>query len=724
MLSAMEANKDQLKRPMQGSSRTESRTEPTHFRTPGRVLAPDSTPRRVIWGEHARFWIRFGAPFRARVSARFATGFALGFLGAMFVLGAIVFGIWRAYDGKVMPGVRAGTVDLSGLTREEAIGKLDSEYDSLGDGQVVVTTPLGQGTITYREAGRAPDSAAMADVALAIGRSNDPIASFGSTIQTLAAGAHVPVIVKVDPSALAAGLRRVTSAGLVSPKDASVINNGIGHSVQPSAAGRGVDEEVTASKLIDELSVPGAPAELSASAQFVTIEPAVSDADAAAAATAADRVAEPITLRYANETWTIDAATIHSWIRFGIQASGTYAPAVDPDSVKTFVATLAKAIDADPVEPRVLYKNGQPNGLSASEPGKALNVDETAQAIEQYLDGLGSGGSTPATSLAVVVDDVAPKLVANPGLAGFVRVGQWSTTYFPGESNGNGRNIEVPAEVLNGMVVGPGQQFSFLTAVGPIDQAHGFKMGGVILDGKSYQTGAIGGGICSASTTFFNAAARAGLQIDERHAHFYYVNRYPVGLDATVYSDGTRTLDMRWTNDTDNPIVIRSWWTGRGTRVITVELWSLPIGRTTTFSGGIKTNVVKATDGTQYVPSLPAGRKTYRAEYPTDGYNTVVTRTVVDGSGTVIHKDTWVSKYTKVDGLLQIAGTPPPSVTPTPTPGSSTPRPSASPPSPSPSPNPGSPEPLPSALPPTPTPLPSPPTPRRRPAGQADRKPE
>ena len=76
------------------------------------------------------------------------------------------------------------------------------------------------------------------------------------------------------------------------------------------------------------------------------------------------------------------------------------------------------------------------------------------------------------------------------------------------------------------------------TAVGPIDAAHGYTMGGVIQGGKSDHTGAMGGGICSASTTMFNAAARAGLQIDERHAHFYYINRYPVGLDATVYSNG------------------------------------------------------------------------------------------------------------------------------------------------------------------------------------------
>ena len=40
--------------------------------------------------------------------------------------------------------------------------------------------------------------------------------------------------------------------------------------------------------------------------------------------------------------------------------------------------------------------------------------------------------------------------------------------------------------------------------------------------------------MCSSSTTLFNAALRAGLQMGARSNHKYYINRYPLGLDATV----------------------------------------------------------------------------------------------------------------------------------------------------------------------------------------------
>ena len=272
---------------------------------------------------------------------------------------------------------------------------------------------------------------------------------------------------------------------------------------------------------------------------------------------------------------------------------------------------------------------------------------------------------------------IRPKITDIGDMTGMSIIGQWTTVFYPGESNGDGANIRQPAKVLNGTVIGAGQQFSFLGFVGPIDEAHGFAKGGVILSGRSDHTGAMGGGICSASTTVFNAALRAGLQIDERHQHAYFVNRYPYGLDATVFSNGISVYDMKFTNDTSNAIVMRSWATkGRGKSTVTFQLWSLPTHRTWTLSDGQKAlvNEVTASDTTRYVSSIAPG-KTYRAEYPTNGFDTVVTRVVKDANGTVLHNDSFRSHYVKVDGLLQIGITPVPSSpgptpvpTPTPTP--------------------------------------------------------
>jgi vancomycin resistance protein YoaR len=246
--------------------------------------------------------------------------------------------------------------------------------------------------------------------------------------------------------------------------------------------------------------------------------------------------------------------------------------------------------------------------------------------------------------------------------AGMKVIGKWTTTFYPSGSNGDGDNIRRPANLLNGDVIGPGQQFSFLDLVSPITLANGYAMGGVIVGGRSEHSGAIGGGICSASTTMFNAAFLAGLQIDERHAHFYYIDRYPVGLDATVYSNGgDSTWDLKWTNDTPNPILIVSFTQGGSDSWVTVALWSLPLNRTITWSGGQKANVSVATDSTVYTTKLAPG-KWGRQEYPSDGFDTSVTRTVLDPSLKVVHNDTWTSHYARVDGIFLkgMAAPPPP----------------------------------------------------------------
>ena len=112
----------------------------------------------------------------------------------------------------------------------------------------------------------------------------------------------------------------------------------------------------------------------------------------------------------------------------------------------------------------------------------------------------------------------------------------------------------------------------------------------------------------------------------------------------------------------------RAYTTPGSKSTITIELWSRPIDRKVTFSPEFKANIVQPGDSTVYVTTLKPGQQN-RAEYPTIGFSTSRTRTVTDSSGKVIHTDTWNSNYTKVDGILQIGGSAPPSETPTPSPG-------------------------------------------------------
>ena len=101
-----------------------------------------------------------------------------------------------------------------------------------------------------------------------------------------------------------------------------------------------------------------------------------------------------------------------------------------------------------------------------------------------------------------------------------------------------------------------GGKFDFWKVVGNLHNAPGVGPGNAIEGGKITVTGAFGGGICTTSTTLFNAAFRAGMVPIARKNHNEYITRYPAGLDATVWIVGNTKQTMSFKNDTKYPILI------------------------------------------------------------------------------------------------------------------------------------------------------------------------
>jgi len=139
-------------------------------------------------------------------------------------------------------------------------------------------------------------------------------------------------------------------------------------------------------------------------------------------------------------------------------------------------------------------------------------------------------------------------------------------------------NIDTGSGLLHGSVVMPGEVFSFNDYLGPIEYDRGFIDGLVIVEDSTED--AIGGGICQVSTTMFRAAFWAGLPILERHRHLYRVRYYeqggnPIGFDASIWQP---TLDMRFMNDTDGAIMVRTLF-DRRRQTLKFELWGTPTNR-------------------------------------------------------------------------------------------------------------------------------------------------
>jgi vancomycin resistance protein YoaR len=585
--------------------------------------------------------------------SRVLVAFVVGFLLVAVAAVGTVLAYEQSYAGKIAMGVSVGGVDVAGLTRSEASARLEDAFASVGTGTLTLTTPTGSTSLTYAELGRRPDIDAMLDQAFAVGRTGNPVERVVEEARTALNRVNVAPQVAIDRDVLAASLATVASKIDRAPTSAAVTTTPAAFVTTASQTGSDVDEDAMLATISEALAVPDAPATLSIPLAVQPVAPQVTDAEATVARLRAGRMVAPVTLTHGKDHWTIAGAAIRPWISFGTWPDGSYGPLVDPAQIEAAVKALSKKVDAKPVDATFYTsKGGGVVGVKPAKAGRTLDVPGTVAAVQQLLFDRADIGKDPAAPVVPALAIVQPKLTTEDAAkaAPLMRaISTWTTYYQVGAHNGFAANITIPSMAINGTVVAPGQWFSYWKTVGEVSLAKGYKLGGAIIDGHSVEGKSIGGGICSSSTTLFNAAIRAGLQMGARKNHYYYISRYPKGLDATVFkSDGGSTQDMTFRNDTKYPILIRTY---ARPGIVRFTLYSVPTGRHVTFSRPTVKNFRPGYTVVKYTSALKKGQSEM-IEYPADGQDVWVTRIVRDRSGTVIHKETWYSHYAQMIGVI------------------------------------------------------------------------
>ncbi|MGH3355071.1 MAG: VanW family protein, partial [Nocardioidaceae bacterium] len=127
------------------------------------------------------------------------------------------------------------------------------------------------------------------------------------------------------------------------------------------------------------------------------------------------------------------------------------------------------------------------------------------------------------------------------------------TTYFP-HSDYRNTNLGRAAELISGTVLRPGETFSLNDVVGERTAENGFTKGYVISDGALVED--FGGGVSQVATTTYNAAFFAGMKDIEHHPHSFYIDRYPMGREATV---AWGALDLQFQNTTPYGVMVQAW---------------------------------------------------------------------------------------------------------------------------------------------------------------------
>ena len=191
--------------------------------------------------------------------------------------------------------------------------------------------------------------------------------------------------------------------------------------------------------------------------------------------------------------------------------------------------------------------------------GYKLNVSKTKENIKEALSNL------TEESVIKAEGDVQKITIKNSNLSVINKKVSTYTTYFANTGN-RGHNIVLASSRLNKTLLMPGEEFSYLKAVGPYSAANGYKPAPIYLNGAV--STANGGGVCQLTSTLYNAQLRAGLENVYRTNHIFAPDYVPKGLDATVYST---TTNFKFKNQYEYPVFITSYVKGN---YLTVDIWT------------------------------------------------------------------------------------------------------------------------------------------------------
>ena len=598
------------------------------------------------------------APSRPRIWLRLAIGFVLGLV---LVGGAAAAGLYawdQSYEARVLPGVTAAGVSLAGMDRAQATAALDQAYASVTSGRLVIETEAGEISVPYSQFERRVNTADMADAALRAGREGTTAERVLGEIRLALNGRTIEPTLLMNDAALAAAVKDQLGRLELAPVDAQIVKGADEtYTTIAAQAGRRFDAAAAAVAAAGIVHSLDAPAEVRVPAPAVMIPPARGDDVVEAVKGTAEDMVGRLVVTFRDKKWNIRASTVRSWIGFGNGADGSVQTTVDEARIVKALKKVAKGVRRDPLSAVYLKAaGGRVVGVAAGKDGIRLDTARTAAAVSAALKARGLGaGSEP---VGVKIEKVEPKLTTEEALKKgplMVPLGTWKTWFPVSERNFFGANIWLPAKIIDGTVLYPGQRFEWWSALGPVTSSRGFGPGGFIAGNHTEPTGALGGGMCSSSTTLFNAALRAGLRMGARSNHKYYIYRYPLGLDATVSKlAGGGGQTMSFTNDMKHPIVIRAFrYTAGGLGWVRYEIWGIPDGRRVSISKPSVANVVKATTRTEYVSTLPPGAKE-QTEFPANQMDVSVTRVVRNRNGGIIHRDTWRTHYVLWNGIIQI----------------------------------------------------------------------
>ena len=249
---------------------------------------------------------------------------------------------------------------------------------------------------------------------------------------------------------------------------------------------------------------------------------------------------------------------------------------VDEEKVRTFVSGC-NAYNTDPVEGQLLIGSDGYPYVEGGTDGITLKEEESTQAVTSAIENW-TGGEI-SVDLAV---DVSRPDVSRDTLSLVKDVLGQATTDYSASSAARAINVQNGCALINGTLLWPGDEFSVTRAVTPFSAENGYEPAPTYEENRTVDS--YGGGICQVSTTLYNAALKAEMDITARSNHTMMVGYVEPSKDAAI-AEGS--MDMCFVNNTDAPVYIEGYCSGGQITFVIFGHETRPENRTLQFTSKV-----------------------------------------------------------------------------------------------------------------------------------------
>lgn len=490
----------------------------------------------------------------------------IGIVLALYLLAVLAVRVYS--KNKILPGVSARGVYIGGLTKEQAVEKLNSKTFEYLSGEINYFVDGQTASLSPAAIGVRFDNAAIANEAYLIGRSGNLVADI-ITQTALPFSDEQLMQVNIDQQKYSQAMVELNNQIAQGSQNASYLLGGSNIIVQPEKSGRLLDMGLVMIGLTSQFSDLKKQIDL----PIIQTVPDLNQANLIRQKDFVSRlVASPVKLIYSDKSWDVSQQQILAWL----SKDSAYVPIkkdllnryypidnswgdlkISQSLLSGYLSSLAGKINVEAIDAQLSIEGGRATVFKQSRDGITLNIENSIKAI---IEALGSGhNGTISLAVDVKKADVSDDNIDGLGIKELIGEG---ISYFPGSTWQRMQNIRVGTSKYQGILIKPGQVFSFGEYLGEVGAAQGYAESKVILDGK--QEFQYGGGLCQVSSTMFRAALNAGLPIVQRTNHAfqvsYYTQPYGVpGVDATIYYP---EVDLKFKNDTSKHILVQAELSG------------------------------------------------------------------------------------------------------------------------------------------------------------------